>query len=58
MTKSVADVVHHHLLKLFREYMIIGGMPEAMQTYLESKDLRQLQRIQNSILQTYRSIYF
>ena len=52
--KSVSDAVHHHLLKLFREYMVVGGMPEAMQTYLESKDLYQVQRVQNSILQTYR----
>ncbi len=50
----VSDAIHHHLLNLFKEYMVTGGMPEAMQAYLDNKDFLQLQSIQSSILQTYR----
>ena len=53
-THPISDAVHHHLLKLFKDYMIVGGMPEAMQTYIETHDLQKVQRVQNSILQTYR----
>ena len=50
----LAEAVHHHLLRLFKEYMVIGGMPEAMQAYINTQDFSVVQRIQNSILQTYR----
>lgn len=50
----LSDAAHDHLLKLFKEYSVVGGMPEALHTYQETRDLYQVQRIQNSILQTYR----
>lgn len=46
--------VHQQLLKHFQLYSVVGGMPEAIQTYIDSKDLALVQRVQNSILQTYR----
>ncbi len=51
---SLPPVVHEQLLTLFKEYMVVGGMPEAMAFYLQNQDLYRVQRIQNSILQTYR----
>ncbi len=48
------QVVHEQLLKQFQEYMVVGGMPEALASYLQDHDLYRVQRIQNSILQTYR----
>jgi predicted AAA+ superfamily ATPase len=50
----VNPVVHDHLLSLVKKYAIVGGMPKATAEYVSSGDLNRCQRIQNSIIQTYR----
>jgi predicted AAA+ superfamily ATPase len=48
-------VIHEKLLSLVREYLITGGMPAAVQTYLDTKNFLQTQRIQTVIMSTYRN---
>lgn len=53
---SVFDgAVHKKLMDLLRIYLIVGGMPAVVKEYLESRNFLSCQRIQNSLLQTYRS---
>ncbi len=54
-TDSIEPLYHQKLLALLKEYWIIGGMPAAIKTYLNTKDLHECQIIQSSILDTYRS---
>ncbi|MFH1128130.1 MAG: AAA family ATPase [Candidatus Omnitrophota bacterium] len=49
------DAVHQKLMDLLRVYLIVGGMPAVVKEYLESRNFLNCQRIQNSLLQTYRS---
>lgn len=49
------DAVHQKLMDLLRIYLIVGGMPAVIKEYLESKNFLNCQRIQNSLLQAYRS---
>ena len=42
------------MMKYFRTYMAIGGMPEAVQTYIDTKDFREVDRIQRNLLQGYQ----
>jgi len=49
------DAVHKKLMDLLRIYLIVGGMPAVVKEYLESRNFLNCQRIQNSLLQTYRS---
>jgi len=52
---SVFDAaVHKKLMDLLRIYLIVGGMPAVVNEYLESRNFLNCQRIQNSLLQTYR----
>jgi len=51
----VDEVIHKKLFELLRIYLIIGGMPAVLNEYLSSKDLMNCQKIQTSLLQTYRS---
>lgn len=37
---------------LFREFMVVGGMPEAVQTYVDTGNLGEVQKVQDSILNT------
>lgn len=47
-------VIHDELMKLFRIYCIVGGMPEAIQTYQSSNSMHEVDTIKHSILLTYR----
>lgn len=38
---------------LFREYLIVGGMPEVVANWLEKRDLEEVDRAQNAILLAY-----
>ena len=49
------DAIHQKLMDLLRIYLIVGGMPAVVKEYLEAKNFLSCQRIQNSLLQTYRS---
>lgn len=55
LEKPLPNVLHQQALKLIREYLIIGGMPAAVQTYLDTHDYLQVQRIQTGIMSTYRN---
>ena len=47
--------LHEKLLELLRIYLILGGMPSALNAYFENRDWQNTQRIQSSLLQTFRS---
>lgn len=49
------DAIHKKLMELLRIYLIVGGMPAVVKEYLDSSNFLNCQRIQNSLLQTYRS---
>jgi len=38
----------------FREYLVVGGMPRAVSSWIEKHDIEELEWIQNSILDDYR----
>ncbi len=52
--KPLAKVYHERLVRLFRLYLVVGGMPEAVQTYIDTKDIRKVVSVQKKILLNYR----
>ena len=50
----LGDGVHREVMKLFRTYMLVGGMPQAVSHYAETKDFLGVRRIQQNILALYR----
>lgn len=52
--KEIPGSIHTQMMKYFRTYMAIGGMPEAVQTYIDTKDFREVDRIQRNLLQGYQ----
>jgi predicted AAA+ superfamily ATPase len=60
MTRLIPEPVHQTLLKLVRNYMILGGMPAVLQAYLSSRvsgknyDMAEPQLQQTILLSTYR----
>ena len=47
------DIFSDKLEELFREYLIIGGMPEAVANFIENHDYTKVNQIQNTILLAY-----
>jgi predicted AAA+ superfamily ATPase len=46
----VPEHIHEKLLKLFHEYLIIGGMPAAVAAFRDAHDLQAVRRIQHSLI--------
>ena len=53
--KSLGQAVHRKMMTLFRQYLIVGGMPEAVQEYSVSRDFKRVDDIKRSILNLYRN---
>ncbi len=52
--RPVDTYIHSKLMQLFNLYLIVGGMPLAVQTYKDSNDLQLVIREQWSILSLYK----
>lgn len=48
-------VFHERLTGWLREYYFVGGMPEVVQTYIDTKDYAQVRVIQNQLLKAYKA---
>ena len=49
----IQPFAHQKLLALFRQYALIGGMPEIVQAYTKSKDLTALSPIYDGLITSY-----
>ena len=50
----VSDSVHDTLCRLFLSYIVVGGMPQTVQIYVDTHDIGKVVANQNSILELYR----
>ncbi len=50
----VTEILHDKMMELFRLYLIVGGMPAAVMRYLETNNLREVIREQQSIITLYK----
>ena len=51
--ESLDETVHARVLELFKLYLLIGGLPDAVQTYLDTKNIVSVRSLHNSIHQMY-----
>lgn len=52
--KEVPKVLNDKYLELFREFMIVGGMPEVVQTFIDTNNFQEASKIQGKILADYQ----
>lgn len=50
----VEEFIHQKLLHMFFVYLIVGGMPDAVKTYIETKDIREVDKVQRDIVTLYK----
>ncbi len=53
-SQRVPDAMHNSLSKYLQEYMIVGGLPEVVATYVKTKDFYQVHLLQEKILRDYQ----
>lgn len=53
--KSLGDTVNRTLMRDFRLYMLIGGMPQAVATYIKTNNLQSVDKAKRNIIALYEN---
>ena len=53
--KSLDSKIHNQILDLFKSYLYVGGMPEAVKTFVETKNVFKIKMVQQDIISTYET---
>lgn len=51
--KTLDEALHNKLMDLFRKYLLVGGLPEAVNSYIEEKNIQKIREIQREIHEYY-----
>ena len=54
-THEMGQLLHRKAMDYFRQYMIVGGMPQAVAKYVKTRDFGMVDRVKRQILRLYRS---
>lgn len=55
LLSPVPEFIHQQISRYYREYLVVGGMPEAVQTFVTKTDFNEVVKVQRSIMTTYRA---
>ena len=55
LRKPLGQALHRKVMNVFRQYMLVGGMPQAVLEYAEHKDFARTDKIKKQILTLYRN---
>lgn len=51
--RALADTLHLKMLDLFKKYLIVGGLPDAVNAFLEQHNVMAIRKVQNDIYTLY-----
>lgn len=54
LSAEVPTAIHEQLSNLFREYVLVGGLPAVVSNWIKERSLNKVSQIQNDLLATYR----
>lgn len=52
--KPLGEAIHKKMMHRFKEYILVGGMPQAILKYIETKDFYETDKVKRRILKLYR----
>ncbi|MCL2606028.1 MAG: AAA family ATPase [Coriobacteriia bacterium] len=52
--KPIPGYLHEKMMKLFHDYLIVGGMPAAVDRYLQTANLQDVRAVQQNIIKRHR----
>ena len=47
--EPITEPLHNHFMRLFRYYLLTGGLPDAVNKFLEDKNIQMMRDIQNDV---------
>lgn len=53
--KPMGQVLHRKAMDYFRQYMIVGGMPQAVKAYVDTHNFDRVDRVKRDIIELYRA---
>ena len=53
--KPLGDAVHRKQMQQFRLYMLVGGMPQAVEAYLNTNNFSKIDKVKRNILRLYEN---
>lgn len=53
--KPLGQALHRMTMDFFRQYLIVGGMPQAVEAYVSERDFDRVDRVKRDILELYRA---
>ncbi len=53
--RPVGEALHRKIMNMFRQYMLVGGMPQAVLAFMETKNFEKADRAKRRILNLYRN---
>ena len=53
--QDIEEIFHHRLLDAFNNYLIIGGMPECVSSWVKYKDPAKIREIQRELIEVYEN---
>ena len=56
--KPLGQAAHRRIMRDFRLYMLVGGMPQAVENYIQSNDLSKVDAIKRDILGLYEDDFY
>lgn len=51
--ESLSEALHERLMGLFRRYLLVGGFPDAVQSFLDTRNMVAIRAVQQSIREMY-----
>ena len=51
--EGLIESLHNKMLDLFKKYLIVGGLPKAVETFVESRNIFEIRSIQNEVHNLY-----
>lgn len=55
---DLGDKTHRELLRKFRTYLAVGGMPQAVESYIEGDNFQRIDQIKSTILKLYEDDFY
>ena len=56
--ETLDETMHDKMMDLFRKYLLVGGLPDVINTYLETKNIQAVREVQNEIYEYYKFIFY
>lgn len=54
MEQTIPEMIHQQLMQLMNEYVIVGGLPEAVQSWVTHRSLAKVNEVHHNLIATYR----